>query len=50
MIKQFKNELTNLKTTLDETDKLDIIRQQQLIEIGEVAYKIEELKTKKLMY
>ena len=28
MIKEFKDELTNLKIILDEMEKLDIIRQQ----------------------
>ena len=44
MIKEFKNELRNLKIILDEIGKLDTIRQQQVIDIDEMFDEIEELK------
>ena len=33
MIKEFKDELTNLKTILNEIEKLEIMREQEINEI-----------------
>ena len=43
-VKEFNDELLNLKTIIHKMEKLDIIRQQQLIEKDKIYDEIEELK------
>ena len=43
-VKEFNDELLNLITIQDEMEKLDTIRQQQIIETDEMYHKKEEFK------
>ena len=43
-VKKFNNQLLNLITIQDGMEKLDTIRQQQIIEIDEIWDKIEEFQ------
>ena len=43
-VKEFNDELLNLITMQDEMEKLDAIRQQQIIETDEMYHKKEEFK------
>ena len=50
MIKEFKDKLKNLKSILNDTEKLNIIMQLEMKQAYEISKEIEELETKKLMH
>ena len=48
MIKEYKDELKNLKSIINETEKLKMTRQLEMEQAYEISKEIEELETKRI--